>query len=291
MNWLLPALTFALGLSTSALLLLGWQAFRRNLHEKQRARSDEVHGTFAKHSTETAESANRIEGAASSGRATRGATPVGFENPRRAFHSAFIRGDTEAAIALLPDLEDLLGGGGKHGILHAAIALASAGKKEALPYLLDALLSGEEVGDDQLLQSLVSGAVQYYVSTDREMEGLHALEEVIKGHAYNKAKSKESRAAIANQLQMLYFGSGRGEDALATIDYVIELCPRDPSYYFNKSLILEQLEKLDGAVQAIEKCIELDVHDDKQHLLQALDLYHKVEDPEKIKSTEEKLQA
>lgn len=160
-----------------------------------------------------------------------------------------------------------------------------------MPCLLDALQSGEELDDDELLQSVVASTVQYYLSTDREPDGLNELEDVIKGHAYDKTKSERTRAFIANQLQMLYFGSNRVADARSIINYVIELSPSDPSYYYNKSLILEQLGELDDAVRAIEKCMELDIHDDKQHLLQALDLYGQIEDEEKMRATEVKLQA
>ena len=289
MAWLMPILTFALGLSTSAALIFAWQASRQHLRERaQQPIPDEEES--AKRLPEPA-TGNDGNVDATPIQATSIVTPIGFENPRRAFHNAFVSGNTEAAIALLPELEDMLGGRRKRGFLLAASVLASAGRKEALPCLLDALQSGEEFNDDQLLQNLVASTVQYYVSTDRELDGLGVLEDIIKGYAYDKTKSEETRAFIANQLQMLYFGSSREADALETIDYVIELAPNDASYYFNKSLILEKIGKLEDAIRAIEKCIDLDTHDDRGHLLQALDLYRKAENAEKTKATEAKLQA
>lgn len=264
MNWLIPLLTFALGLSVSAVLFLGWHVVRPDRRDGRRsARVRETDPAAADSSVNRTPATHAI----------RTPAQIGFENPRRAFHSAFLSGDTEAAIALLPDLAHLLGR--RQEFLLAASALASAGREEALPYLLDAIRS-DRTFDDEQLQGLVGGIVQYYVSMDREEDGLKDVGEIIRTHAYDKSRSKRCRAFVANQLQMLYFGSGRLNDALSTIRYVIELSPEDSSYHFNSSLVLEQLDKLDDAVDAIERCIALETQPDRSHRLQALDLYRKL---------------
>ena len=200
-------------------------------------------------------------------------------------------GDTEAATSRLSELADMLGHRNP-GFLRSAGYLAAAGRREALRYLLDAIQSGEGIGDDGLLRSLVASTVQYYTSTDREAEGIEAIEGIIRKEAHDESKPDESRAYFANQLQMLYYGANRTDDALKTIQYVIELSPENSSYYFNKSLILEQLEELEDAVEAIEKCMEFQTDgDNERHLRQALDLYRKLGYFEKIEATESALRS
>lgn len=290
MDWLFPLLTFALGLCLSTALFLGLQVRRLRRHESQpAAQSDDAEGTVPNDSEATTEIVTRTKAAATQAHGShRTATQVGFENPRLAFRRAYLTGDTERATALLHELGELLGHESTEFLLSAG-ALAIAGKRQALPYLLEAVRSENEM-DDELRQSTITSIVQFYVSTDLEKEGLEEMEKTILDDAHDKSKSAAYRAYFANQLQMLYYGSKRSDDALQTVRYAIGLSPESASYYFNESLILEQQGNLDDAVQAIERCVELGEDDDEDHLRQALDLYKKVGDRKKIEPTEEKLE-
>lgn len=291
MNWLFSIITFAFGMSLSAVLFLGWYVLRLHRRDEQRPiLPGEAGQSHSRHSEVSGESESGPNIVAPQAHARQMATQVGFENPRISFQRAFMTGDIKAATVLLPKLEELLGRKSREFLLSAS-SLAIAGRREALPYLLNAIQSGEGLDDEQFFQGLVASAVQYYASTDRETEGLDALEEVIRKHAYDESRSEDSRAYLANQLQMLYYGSSRSDDALTTIQYVIELSPRDSSYYFNKSLILEQREELRDAVEAIEKCVELGTDDDdnERYLRKALDLYQKLGDLKNIEVTEKAL--
>ena len=276
MDWLTLALTFALGLSISAALLF-WRQTTRRHGEQVPTQSVAEEDANVENRNMTADAAAQAQNFAQ----------FGFENPRRAFMDAFRRGDTESAIALLPALEDLLGRDHPEFLLSAG-ALASAGKKEGLPFLLSAIQSEQEF-DEHVLQSLIACVVQYYVSTDREKEGLDEIGEFVRRCADDRSMSNEVRAYIANQLQMLYFGSNRLEEALRTIENVIAIAPNDASYYFNRSLVLEGLGRLNEAVRDIEKCLSLDASDDKDHLYRAANLYAKTGDLVKMKSLGEKL--
>lgn len=276
MDWLIPALTFALGLSISAALFFWWQARR--------------HGDSEHMPTEPAQ----LEGSVKTTIKATGAVAqipshqFGFANPRRAFMDAFMAGDIESAIALLPALQDVLGQRNPAFLISAGV-LASVGRREGLPFLLNSIRSEQEFDDERVLQNVIASAVQYYVSTDREEEGLNEIGELIRKRAHDASRSVEVRAYIANQLQMLYYGSGRLDEALSTIEYVIENAPDDASYYFNRSFVLEGLGRLDEAVRDIEKCMSLDASDDKDHLYRATNLYAMTGDVVKMKSLGEKL--
>ena len=92
--------------------------------------------------------------------------PIGFQNPRRVFRDAFMRGDTKGAIAALPDLERTLGPKSPEYLLSVS-ALAAAGE-EVDPQPLLEVINSNAASDEPVLQAVISGAVQYYVSLDRE---------------------------------------------------------------------------------------------------------------------------
>ena len=277
MNWLMPVLTFALGLSISAALFFWRQAARRH-GDSERTPTEPVQ---VEGSVDTAKRAIGAVGQAPSHR-------FGFENPRKTFTDAFRKGDVESAIAQLPALRDVLGEHDPAFLLSAGV-LASVGRKDGLPFLLSSIRSEQEFDDEDVLQNVIASAVQYYVTTDREEEGLNEIGELIRKRAYDESRSGEVRAYIANQLQMLYYGSGRLDEALRTIEYVIENAPEDASYYFNRSFVLEGLGRLDEAVRDIEKCVDLDASDDEDHLYRSVHLYAKTGDIVKMKAVEEKL--
>lgn len=215
---------------------------------------------------------------------------VGFRNPRRTFHAAFRNGDTQSAVAILPELARMLGSKDPEYLTSAGL-LAAVGESVGLQPLLDAIDSGD-ISDESILQVVLTGTVQYYVSVSREQDGLSKMKEVLDRHIHDESWSKEFRAYMANQLQMLYLGAGETDNALSSVNLAIEILPKEPAYYFNLSLIHEKREDLKQAVQAIECCMEMKGDPpDRDHLYQAGDLYRQIGDEKKMKAMQERLGA
>lgn len=207
--------------------------------------------------------------------------PIGFASARVTFKSAFINGDTQAAIAVLPELERTLGRTSS-GYLLSVSLLAGVGEQVDVQPLLDAINSND-ASDEPALSALIGGTVQHFVLTDREKDGLDAIGDALERYVHDVPLSKAPRAFIANQLQMLYFGVGQTDKALELINLAIELTPEQPSYYFNLSTIHEERGALEEAVKAIERCVELGKDTpDQDHLFQAWDLYRQRGDEQKM---------
>lgn len=215
---------------------------------------------------------------------------LGFRNPRQIFKEAFMNGNVQSAVAVLPDLERVLGIENPEYLLCAG-ALATTGVQSGLRPLLSAIDSGV-VNDEPVLQSILASAVQFYVSTDREQEGLDRIEKQLERYVEDKSRSNQFRSTVANQLQMLYFGAGKVDDALRLAKVAIDLGPNEPSFHFNLSLIYEKRGEMGRAVESIERCMELNIGaDDRDYLLQAWDLYQKTGDGEKAKIYRDRLEA
>ena len=215
---------------------------------------------------------------------------IGFRNPRMAFMDAFMKGDTQFAIAILPELRRMLGSENQEYLLSAG-ALAAVGAQIDLQPLLSAIESND-ISDETVLQAIIVSVVQHYVSLDREQEGLDRTKEVLERYIHDVSRSKGFRAAIANQLQMLYLGVEEIDNALGAINLAIELSPDDPSYYFNLSTIYEKREDLEKAIKAIERCMDATADaPDPVHLIQAWDLYRKLGNEEKVKAMRNRLDA
>lgn len=203
----------------------------------------------------------------------------GFRSPRQTFKEAFISGDVQSAVSVLPALEKLLGSENPEYLLCAG-ALATIGEQSGLEPILS-VINSSAVYDEPVLQSILASAVQHYVSTDREREGLDRVERRLKQYVHDNARSNESRAYVANQLQMLYLGAGKVGPALRFINLAIELGPEEPGYYFNLSVVHERRKELTQAIDAIERCMEMSTPD-RDHFLQAWDLYRQKGDAEKM---------
>ena len=213
---------------------------------------------------------------------------MGFQHPRKAFRDAFRNGDTQSAVAILPELERILGSDNPDYLVSAG-ALAAVGAQIDLQPLL-AAIDSNDVSDETLFQFIVSSTVQYYVSTDQEQKGLDRTEEVLKRYVHDASRSKEFRANLANQLQMLYFGVGKTDNALDAVRLAIDLSPEEPNYYFNLSIIYEKRENLRQAIEAIERCMEMEGDPpDPDHIFQAWDLYHQIGNGQKMKAMRDQL--
>ena len=205
----------------------------------------------------------------------------GFQNPRQAFKEAFRKGDVQAATVALPDLKRVLGPEHPEYLLSAG-ALACAGEQSALQPLLD-VIDSNSVRDEDILTIILSGIVQYYVSTDCEHDGLIRVEENFKRYVNDESSSSKFRSHIANQLSMLYVGAEKIDDALVYVKLAIELVGDEPAYHFNLSILYEKRNELEQAIGAIGRCMDMSGSTpDPDHLFQAWDLHRQVGDREKM---------
>ena len=163
----------------------------------------------------------------------------GFRNPKQTFKEAFMNGDKQSAIAVLPELERVLGPEDSE-YLRSAGALAAVGEQRALQPLLNAI-DLNAISDESVLEIVLVNAVQYYVFTNRERDGLDKMREVLDRCIHEESRPNEFRASIANQLQRLYFGTEEMDKALSAVELAIQLFPDEPSYYYNLSLIHEKV--------------------------------------------------
>lgn len=215
---------------------------------------------------------------------------IGFPNARRAFREAFLKGDVESAIEVLPELERALGRTNASYLLSVSV-LAAAGEQVDLQPLLDAINS-DAISDGSTLEAIVTGAVQHYVTTDNEQEGLDKIKEALEQYVHDTSRPNEFRAHIANQLQMLYFGTDQTDSALKVATSAIELSPMEPSYHFNLSTIHEKRGNLKLAIEAIERCLEIgrNAPDDRDHIYQAWRLYRQNQDEPNMKAMKSRLE-
>lgn len=283
MDWLLVALVSGLSF---AVLVLGWTVIILTARSKRQQGPPAVEQAPQQHLHVSKDDSARVKGT--------GPIPpmpqIGFRNPRKVFRDAFINGDTQSATAILPELARMLGPD-NYEYLICAGALAAVGEQIGLQPLLNAINSND-VADESVFKSVLTSAVQYYVSTDHEREGLSKIKEALEQYVYDACRPKEFRAHIANQLQMLYFGAGRTNDALKAANLAIELDPKESSYYFNLSTIYEKLKEIERAIEAIERCMEMGADAlDPDHLLQAWDLYRQIGYEQKMKAVRNRLDA
>ena len=284
MDWLLVAAVIGLSTAVVALVCTVVALVKRNARERDQAQRGQQERLDAPHTDVTsAKDARRLPSRSPS------ELPIGFRSPRRVFAEAFFRGDAPSAIDVLPDLEQALGSQSTEYLL-AVSSLAAAGEQVDLQPLLDAINS-DVISDESVLTRIIIGVVQHYVSTDREQEGLDRIKEFLERNAYDAARPAHLRAAIANQLQMLYFGAGDTNAALKFITLAIELSPDESHHYYNLSLIHEKSLDLPQAITAIERCMELgkEAPDDRDHLVQAWDLYRQNDDREKMEKIQNRL--
>jgi hypothetical protein len=215
-----------------------------------------------------------------------------FDDPRKQLTEAIFAGRTDIADAALARLESLVSRG--PDLLAPAALLASTGSERGAR-LVELILEDEiESLDDDDFRSGVGAVVQFYTRTDREPEGVDGVRKLIEARIARRAPAAIAHAGILNQLQRILFGAHEYEEAAKVISEVVELDPTNPSFWYNQSLILEELKDIPGACAAIDKCLATSEHrekDDDDHLSQAIDVYARAGRAEDARAAFERLQA
>lgn len=79
---------------------------------------------------------------------------------------------------------------------------------------------------------------------------------------YNKALTEApNNPDIYNDRAVCYFHQGRKRDALADLDYAVQLQPEYSYRYASRAYIKSALKDIDGAIQDYQKAVELDPED------------------------------
>ena len=218
---------------------------------------------------------------------------AGFQNPKQAFQEAFLRGDIATVVSLLPRMKKILGPANE-GFLAAAKALAFAGEESGLDSLIEAVEAHSSEMDEDTLKSALNGISQFYVSVDREKEGLSRIGELFQKFLDDDSYSLSFRGHAANQLQILHHGAEEHVQALECAKKAISLEPAEPSYQFNLSIVYEKLNMLKESEDAIEECMRLGREAgmvDADHLFQAWDIYRQRKSTTKMNDAFQRLSA
>lgn len=208
-------------------------------------------------------------------------------NPQAAMQHALVSGDLPTIVSLLPRIEQLLGP--SEFLVAAAGVAAVNGEASAAETLFRALEHEDaDIGSDARTAA-VSAIVQYYVATDREIEGAQRLEPIAERLLQSPDLTDEDKSRIHNQMQMIQYGAEMFEEALKSIDRAIEINPQEPAYYYNKSMIYEELKDPKRALEAIDKVMEMGSAD-PQHLAHAYRILIANNEPERAQEILERLQ-
>ena len=82
------------------------------------------------------------------------------------------------------------------------------------------------------------------------------------GDWYNKAlTASPSNPDIYNDRAVCYFHQGRKRDALADLDYAVQLQPNYGYRYASRAYLKSALKDIDGAIADYQKAVELDPED------------------------------
>ena len=200
-----------------------------------------------------------------------------------ALNYAFVSRNSELADAVLPLLKGKTNN--EHFVGAGLTQACLIGSKVALDYIEEEVKNIDKYSPElqkEILGSYISASNMH----DMEESALSVLSDFFHSLVQNEnttIKSAVDRAFYLNQYQRLLNGIGRNEEAEKIGNLVVSLKPDDASYLFNYSICLEKNNDLDGALNFIEKCLNISL-DDEDHLRRGVGLYAKTGN--KIKTIE-----
>lgn len=206
------------------------------------------------------------------------------KDPRIAIAEAIAVRELDYAASLLPGLEQRAKSADE--VLVPAALLAREGYEVGAQAVARVLDGPIENLDPEELKAAVAAYVSFLNLTDTEAQGLDLMRDVTARIIEKHGLSGCEEAYFLNQLQRALAPSGGEEpddpivqEALALSLRVTELCPDDPSYWFNLSMNYERRGLDDLALSAVDRYMEMGADKDLSaaHLFQAVDLYIKAE--------------
>ena len=192
-----------------------------------------------------------------------------FDNPEEAFMKAIAVGSVDQALPALRRLQQI--SSDKHKILLYAGLIATAGNGEGAAIVRSILHEWEDY-TDKAYSTGIHALVRYYTRTDTEDDGIDEVLQLI-SPALDADLDSETQARLNNQIQMMYYGAKRYEEAQKYALEAIKLQPDDRAFKFNLSLIYEARGLLDLAEQVVDEYMALPGSPNPSHLGQAVDIY------------------
>lgn len=197
-----------------------------------------------------------------------------MEHPRRGVIRAIEQGRADVVAALLPRLRELQGL--TSDIIFPSSVAARAGYEVGVSLLFETIETLGPTLDDGDFRIAIGSLVNHYAVNDREAEGLDRLSQPILERAESRLQDDPAESAfLLNQLQKLYYGAARYEEAQRYGTRVVELDPGEPAYWYNLSLIYEKRDLMELAEEAIRKTLALGDNSkpDEDHLAQAVEIF------------------
>lgn len=215
-------------------------------------------------------------------------------SPTQAFYYALSNRDVRLVEDLLPRLEQTIPK--DYFISHVIDQACALGSQVAANYIKENWEYITATVNVHSQYECMASYVSYCNKMNIEEENIEFVKLCL-AEIGKKDSTTETKGGVYNQLNRLYYGAyetserkntKRLDEALDAINTAIEYCPDEPSYYFNKALIMENIDILQS-VAAIEKCLLMDKEDDDDHLALAYRLFRKtnnVNAPEIMKRLE-----
>ncbi len=203
------------------------------------------------------------------------------DEPLVALKLVLSQNNLNMAESMIPEFEKTLPS--EIFIAKVLAAIASRGSTVAAERLFSASeeLVYSNLSDAQKIDVLGS-LVSYCNRQDKEITYLEKVKDLLTS-VEGTANTREL-ASIYNQFARLYFGAYTNENKDEYVEKAeeyarkaIETNPKEPSYSYNLAIILKNLNNLNGAKEAIEKCIDCGTTD-PDHLALAYELFVALED-------------
>ena len=204
------------------------------------------------------------------------------EDPLLALHILLARDNLASAESMIPEFENNLPP--EIFLSNVLSVLAARGSTLAAERLFSFIKDKdafEHLSFSQKRQ-IAGSLVSYSNRQDKETAYMDILEAVLA--VLENEGNTEGKAFAYNQYAKLYFGAYTTEEDEVYLrkatEYALRACenkPDEPSYNYNLALILREGKDLDGAKNAIARCINSDTNDE-DHLRVAYEIFKAVGD-------------
>ena len=190
----------------------------------------------------------------------------------------------------LPRVISLLGPTSQAAILGAG-RLALLGVPLGVEILRSALTEHWRELDSRSLRYAIMDFTTYLTRADKEQDGIAEIEPIIEQAVRESEWTAEDQALVLNQLQKLYFGARRFDEALRVGERVLTLMPNDLTYLYNVSLIYRKLNLASKAAELVDRSVEVNIDGmDEDHLSNAAEVYALTERGADVRTIFERLQ-
>ena len=208
-------------------------------------------------------------------------------SPIQAFNYALVNRDIPLAESLLPKIEQQVPK--EYYIDHGIAQVAAMGSQKAALYIKEHWTYITSILSIKQQYECLAAFVTFCNRVNCEETHLQFVDSCIES-IMKATPDADIQAGLYNQKNRIYYGAyvttGREvkeyyDKALEAIQQAIELNPEEPSFYFNFATIIRHEDEYKAAL-LMEKCIEMNPEDDKDHLALAYKLFRKTNNPNAV---------